>query len=65
MNHYFVRSVAFDGPEGFFRDSMLAYVEGSWDQWFGPLVPELPSFETVINGLRPQVAVLIPKDRGE
>ena len=60
-----VRSVAFDGPEDFFRDSMLAYVEGSWDQWLGPLVPELPSFETVINGLRPQVAALIPKDRGE
>ena len=54
-----VRDVSFEGPEDFFHDRMLACVEGTWEQWLGPLVPGLPSFETVINGLRPQVAALI------
>ncbi len=51
-----VRDVDFTGPEDFFQESMLAYVEKTWDQWMGPLVPQLPSFETVIGELRPQVA---------
>lgn len=55
-----VRDVAFKGPDDFFQDRMLAYVEKTWDQWLGPLVPGLPSFETVISGLRPQVAALVP-----
>ena len=54
-----VRGVAFTGPENFFHDRMLAYVGDTWEQWLGPLVPGLPSFETVINGLRPQVAALV------
>ena len=55
-----VRSVSFTGPDGFFHAAMLAYVEETWEQWLGPLVPGLPSFETVIDGLRTQVAALIP-----
>jgi predicted nucleotidyltransferase component of viral defense system len=55
-----VRNVAFAGPEDFFPDRMLAYVEKTWDQWLGPLVPGLPTFQTVIGNLRPQIAELVP-----
>lgn len=53
-----VRGVTFKGSEDFFDDTMLAYVEKTWDQWLGPLVPGLPSFQTVIHDLRPQVTAL-------
>jgi predicted nucleotidyltransferase component of viral defense system len=57
-----VRNVAFQGSEDFFQDAMLVYVEKTWDQWLGPLVPGLPSYATVIGELRPQVeAFLLPK----
>ncbi len=55
-----VRNVAFTGPDDFFQEPMLAYVERTWQQWLGPLVPDLPSFETVIGELRPQIASLVP-----
>ena len=58
-----VRGVTFTGPEDFFQDHMLTYVEATWEQWLGPLVPGLPSFETVIGGLRPQVEALVPSGR--
>ncbi len=54
-----VRGVAFGAPEDFFHDRMLSYVGDTWEQSLGPLVPGLPSFETVINSLRPQVAALV------
>ena len=54
-----VRSVCFAGPDDFFAERMLANVEKNWDQWLGPLVPRLPSFETVIGELRPQIADLL------
>jgi predicted nucleotidyltransferase component of viral defense system len=54
-----VRNVSFRGPEDFFFESMLDYVEKTWEQWLGPLVPELPPFATVIEELRPQVASLL------
>ena len=54
-----VRGVGFEGPEEFFHERMLSSVEDTWEQWLGPLVPGLPSFETVINGLRPQVAAIV------
>jgi len=53
------RNVSFEGPSDFFQEPMLSYVETTWEQWLGPLVPELPSFETVIGELRPQIADLI------
>ena len=59
-----VRGVSFSCPDDFFHEPMLAYVEDTWEQWLGPLVPGLPSFETVVNGLRPQVASLISIDAG-
>lgn len=41
----------------------IPWVEKTWDQWLGPLVPGLPSFQIVIGELRPQIAVLIPSVR--
>lgn len=58
-----VRSVAFAVPEDFFHEPMLAYVEKTWDQWLGPLVPGLPAFDTVIGELRPKVAALVSVGR--
>jgi len=58
-----VRNITFAGPEDFFQDRMLAYVEKTWDQWLGPLVPGLPTFDTVMGELRPQVASLVATGR--
>jgi len=54
-----LREVAFRGPDDFFQETMLAYIEKTWEQWLGPLVPGLPSFETVIGELRPQIENLL------
>ncbi|MFQ5670993.1 MAG: nucleotidyl transferase AbiEii/AbiGii toxin family protein [Acidobacteriota bacterium] len=54
-----VRNVTFAGPDDFFQEKMLAYVEKTWDQWLGPLVPELPGFQTVMGELRPGIARLV------
>ena len=59
-----VRGVAFTGPEDFFHERMLAYVAETWEQWLGPLVQELPSFDIVMNELRPRVTALVPGDTG-
>ena len=48
--------------DDFFDVKMLSYVEKTWEQWLGPLVPGLPSFDTVINTLRPQIAALVKKN---
>jgi len=53
------RGGAFAGADQFFADRALADVETTWEQWLGPLVPELTTFETVISGLRPQVKALV------
>jgi predicted nucleotidyltransferase component of viral defense system len=53
------RDVRFEGAEDFFQNPMLSYVEATWEQWLGRLVPGLPSFETVIGELRPQIAELL------
>ncbi len=57
-----VRSVGFEGPDDFFQGPMLAEVERTWDQSLGLLVPGLPAFETVIEGLRPEVATILAPD---
>ena len=54
-----VRSVAFAKPDDFFPGPVLEHVEKTWEQWLGPLVAELPSFETVIAGLRPRIISLL------
>ena len=54
-----VRGVSFTGVRDFFPDPMMTYVEKTWDQWLGPLVPRLPPFGTVVGELRVQIADLI------
>jgi predicted nucleotidyltransferase component of viral defense system len=54
-----IRDVAFSGPESFFPDAILSGVERTWEQWLGPLVPDLPPYRRVIEDLRPQVAALL------
>ena len=58
-----VRDLTFTGPDDFFQDTILAHIEKTWEQWLGPLVPGLPSFETVIRGLRPELARLLTPGR--
>lgn len=53
-----LKGVTFSGPESFFPEAMLRTVEQTWKPWLGPLVPELPSYATVIAALRPKVAEL-------
>ena len=47
-----VRKVDFSGPEEFFDKTLLDYTAKTWEQWLGPLVPELPPFELVIDNLK-------------
>jgi predicted nucleotidyltransferase component of viral defense system len=54
-----VRGVDFQGPDDFFDDAMLAYVERTWREWLGNLAPDLPTFEQVIGELRPQVGTIL------
>jgi uncharacterized protein len=54
-----VRQVGFAGPEDFFQEHMLAHVGKTWEQWLGPLVPQLPAFQTVIDEIRPAIAALV------
>ncbi|PYR98379.1 MAG: hypothetical protein DMG16_20950 [Acidobacteria bacterium] len=54
-----IRSVTFHGPDDFFREPMLGYVQKTWNQWLGPLVPDLPPAERVLSELRPQIAALL------
>ena len=54
-----LRNVAFNGPDDFFEKTMLAYTEKTWEQWLGPLVPDLPDFATVIVDLRPMITLLV------
>jgi predicted nucleotidyltransferase component of viral defense system len=57
-----VRGVTFQGPDDFFQKTMLTYVEKTWIQWLGRLVPRLPSFDIIIGELRPQIeAILTPR----
>ena len=43
QNKCAVRKVSFQGAEDFFQTRMLTYVERTWEQWLGPLVPDLPT----------------------
>jgi uncharacterized protein len=54
-----VRGMAFESADDFFHKDMLSYVETTWKQWLGPLVPDLPPFQTVIRELRPRIEELI------
>ncbi len=54
-----IRNVSFTGPDDFFQDAMLDYIEKTWAQWLGPLVPQLPDFNVVVPELREQISRLI------
>ncbi len=54
-----VRDVSFSSPEDFFPEAALYHVENTWEQWLGPLVPSLPSYETVIGQLRSLISDLL------
>ena len=54
-----IRNVTFKGPDDFFEKTMLDYVKKTWEQWLGPLVPDLPDYSIVIDDLRPRIALLI------
>jgi len=51
--------MSFQVPDDFFKEKMLSYVERTWDQWLGNLVPNLPTFKTVTNELRSQIANML------
>ena len=53
------RDLDFSGAEDFFDESMLAFVKSIWHEMLEHLTLELPSFETVIGGLRGQIAELV------
>lgn len=52
------RNVVFSGADDFFEEVTLSYVERTWRQWLGPLVPDLPAFDTVVGELRPAIRAL-------
>jgi len=54
-----VRDVDFQVADDFFNKKMLAYIERTWDQWLGNLVQRLPTFETVISQLYPQIVSML------
>lgn len=47
-----VRKVNFDGPGKFFDKTLIDYVAQTWEQWLGPLVPDLPPFNLIIDDLK-------------
>ena len=53
-----IRNVDFKGPDDFFQETILTSVGKTWKQWLGPLVPDLPPFELVIDNLRQRVCDL-------
>ena len=58
---YDVRDVGYQSSGDFFDGDMLSYVRDRWQDSLGPLVSELPSFETVIHSLRRKINdVLMP-----
>ena len=56
-----LKNVSFTGEDDFFKENMLKHVEKTWEQWLGPLVPDLPPFQTVIGELRPKTKDLLLK----
>ena len=54
-----VRDVGYSSPEDFFSQEMLSYVAVRWSDSLGPLVEDLPDYETVIKELRPEVGRML------
>ena len=53
------KQVIFQNTDDFFEKNMMEYVEKTWDQWLGQLVPNLPSFELIIKELKPKINRLL------
>lgn len=53
------RGVDFVSEQDFFDEAVLKTVHSSWEQWLGPLVPDLPPCDQLIEALRPRVEQLI------
>ena len=53
------RDVTFTDPDSFFPATILSVVETTWKQWLGPLVSDLPPYETVIAAVRSSVSDLL------
>ena len=54
-----MRDVDFEGPDDFFDPRIVDDVERRWEASLGPLIVDLPSFETVMDELRPRVGALL------
>ena len=54
-----IKNVTFQTTDDFFRKPMFSYIERTWKQWLGPLVPNLPPFDIVVKELRPKVTSLL------
>ncbi|MFO8007907.1 MAG: nucleotidyl transferase AbiEii/AbiGii toxin family protein [Candidatus Brocadiia bacterium] len=54
-----VRNVTFDCASDFFHEPMLRQVKRTWKQWLGPLVADLPAFDTVIGQVRSELPELL------
>ncbi len=49
------KDIGFSGPSAFFDQILLTYIAETWNQWLGPLVPDLPEFHLVIDDLRQKI----------
>jgi len=50
-----VKEVKFTNPGDFFDNILLDYIAKTWEQWLGPLVPDLPPFKLVIDDLKQKI----------
>ena len=50
-----VKEVEFTNPGDFFNNILLDYIAKTWEQWLGPLVPDLPPFKLVIDDLKQKI----------
>ena len=50
-----VKEVEFTNPGDFFDNILLDYIARTWEQWLGPLVPDLPPFRLVIDDLKQKI----------
>jgi predicted nucleotidyltransferase component of viral defense system len=58
-----VRGVSFKRADDFFPEVVMREVERTWEQWLGPLVPELPPYKKVVDELKPFVEKILKNAR--
>lgn len=52
------KEITFHGVDAFFDPLMIDHISRTWQRWLGPLVPQLPACETVIEELRNKLELL-------